>query len=1365
MKKILGLDLGTTSIGWALVNQAENEAEKSSIIKAGVRVNPLTTDEKDAFTKGKAITTNSERTLKRGMRRTLQRYKLRRDALKKLLIGLGWIDETTLLSESGNNAVFETYRLRAQAASSEISLSDFARVLLMINKKRGYKSNRKTESEESGHLIDAMTVAKLLADEGLTPGQYCLNALKKGVKLLPDFYRSDLVEEFERIWKVQAVAYPDLLTDQFKQQIQGKSRTGVSKIFYAKYQVTTADNKGKEKRYQSYEWRVRALDVVLPIEQMAYVIADLNGEIAGSSGYLGEISDRSKELFFLKQTVGQYLYENILKDSNFSVRNKVFYRQDYQDEFNVLWECQSKFHPELTAEIKKEIRDRIIFYQRPLRSQKGLVSFCEFESREIKVVMDGKETTKIRGCRVAPKSSPLFQEFKIWQILNNLVVTDRMTGEVTRLEPEEMELLAEELKTKDKMSAAAALKLLFKRPTQYELNYASIEGDRTFSAICAKLLEIVALAGYGEYDIRKLRTQEVLDIIEAAFKAEHFNVGFLSFDSSLDKTAYESQLYFKLWHLLYSYEGDGSKTGDTSLIEKIGMICGLPAKYARILAGVRFQEEYGSLSHKAMTRILPFLKAGNEYSLACRYVGYNHSHSMTREETENKVLVDRLTILKKNSLRNPVVEKILNQMINVVNAVGDVYGRPDEIHIEMARELKANASEREKISAGIETRTKENERIANILRKELKFTYVSRADIIRYRLYEELKGNGYKTLYSNRYIPREKIFSDEIDVDHIIPKALLYDDSFSNKTLEYKDINIEKGKQAAFDFVLRKYGDNGATDYQNRIEDLFLQGAITKAKRNKLLIKTEDLPENFIARDLSNTQYIARKALEILNSFVRVVLPTSGAITDYLREEWQLIDVMRELNLPKYQKAGLTTVVETHSRKRLERIQDWTKRNDHRHHAMDAITIAFTRPQHIQYLNSVSAKSDDAFRPYLYSSNGKWRFVPPIPLPELRREVREQLEAILVSIKAKNKVTTENINRTKTKNGSHAVTVLTPRGQLHKEFVYGVRKRYQTYPVSVGSGLTPEVISTVASKQVREALSARLETFGGDPKKAFTGVNSMQKNPIWLDEARTKAVGKSVKCVRFITAYSIRKPIDPNLTLEKVADGRIRQILERRLADFGGKPTKAFVNLDENPIWYDSERRIPLKRVTITENFNLDPIRLKHDVEGQQIRDSQGNPVPSDYVNYRSNHHIAIFRDKYGKLQEQVVPFFDAVGRKTEGLPVVDKEYNKDAGWEFLFSMKLNEMFVFPNPDGGFDPQKIDLMDPGNAALISPNLFRVQKLTSKDYVFRHHLETIINYIGALRDVTWKRVGISGLNEIVKVRINHLGQIVSVGEYD
>ena len=118
------------------------------------------------------------------------------------------------------------------------------------------------------------------------------------------------------------------------------------------------------------------------------------------------------------------------------------------------------------------------------------------------------------------------------------------------------------------------------------------------------------------------------------------------------------------------------------------------------------------------------------------------------------------------------------------------------------------------------------------------------------------------------------------------------------------------------------------------------------------------------------------------------------------------------------------------------------------------------------------------------------------------------------------------------------------------------------------------------------------------------------------------------------------------------------------------------------------------------------------------------------------------------------------------GQPVVDHDYRKSEGWKFLFSMKQNEYFVFPNPQTGFDPLEIDLMDPKNYAVVSENMFRVQSLSSRDYWFRHHLETSVeNKDLNTRDVIWRRIRtVDTLTGIVKVRVNHIGQIVQVGEY-
>lgn len=991
------------------------------------------------------------------MRRNLQRYKLRRETLIEVLKEHGFITDSTLLSEHGNKTTFETYRLRAKAAVEEVSLEEFARVLLMINKKRGYKSSRKTKGSEDGVLIDGMDVARKLYEEGLTPGELCLQMLEAGKKNLPDFYRSDLQNEFDRIWNFQKRFNPELFCDAVKEEVRGKNRSQTWAIL-AKFFVWSEkesvwnekearteervkeyklvglkrDTKGNELKLENYRWRVQALSEQLNPEIVAIVLQEINGQISASSGYLGAISDRSKQLYFNRQTVGQYLMSELEKDPNVSLRNRVFYRQDYLDEFDRIWERQAEFHEELTVELKKEIRDIIIFYQRRLKSQKGLISFCEFEKREVIVEKDGRKQNKTVGCRVIPRSHPLFQEFKIWQTLNDIEVfawdkqSKRKKADKSStlfdnsekpllvegkrsLYQEEKELLAKELFVKESMKKAEVLKLLFENFQELDLNFKQIDGNHTGFALFSAYSKMIEKYGYEPVDFKK-SADEIIEKLETIFTNLGWNTELLSIDLSKEDKELERQSYFRLWHLLYSFEGDNTPTGNGKLLEKIMQLCGVEKEYAVELANVSFQEDYGSLSAKAIKKILPYLKEGNQYDVACDYAGYRHSKSsLTKDEIENKILKDKLDILPKNSLRNPVVEKILNQMVNLINTIIDTYGKPDEIHVELARELKKNAKEREELTKSIARNTREHDEIRQLLRTEFGMMNVSRNDIIRYKLYEELKDNGYKTLYSDEYIPREKIFSKEIDIEHIIPQARLFDDSLSNKTLEYRAINIEKGNKTAYDFVKEKYGDVGLQEYLNRCEALFKD---KKTKLRKLKMEEKDIPEGFIDRDLRNTQYISKKALAMLNEISRRVVATTGSITDKLREDWQLVDVMKELNLPKYEILGLVETFKDKNGRRIKKITDWTKRNDHRHHAMDALTVAFTKDVFIQYYNNKNAVWMPTSKEHANIAGIKARYfedgkaLAPIPLAQFRAEAKRHLENLLVSIKAKNKVVT-----------------------------------------------------------------------------------------------------------------------------------------------------------------------------------------------------------------------------------------------------------------------------------------------------------------------------------------------------------------------
>lgn len=1136
--------------------------------------------------------------------------------------------------------------------------------------------------------------------------------------------------------------------------IVGKSRNQTSQYFTKTLGIELTENKGSrdETKLQHYRWRNNALVQELSLNELAYILTEINNQINQSSGYLGAISDRSKELFFNQKTVGQYLFNQLKINNHARLKNQVFYRQDYLDEFETIWSTQSNFYPELTEHLKAEIRDITIFYQRKLKSQKHLISLCEFENRH----------------KVIPKSSPLFQEFRIWQNINNIIIKNESTKETFLLDEDLKKQLANELRYKDGMTDQQLISFCGLKKGSHSVNFKRIEGNRTNYAFFKAFENILVVEGYDELDISKLNSNELNKIFNDAFDDIGISTDILEFDVTLEGNLFDKQSHYQLWHLLYSIDED------EPLKRVLQTKFGFKEHHIPFLLNISLQADYGSLSAKAIKRILPYLMDGFLFDKACFTAGYNHSTSLTKEQNDNRELKETLTLLKKNSLRNPVVEKIINQMINLTNAIINEpsMGRPDEIRIELARELKNNNEQRNEMTRQITKSTAEHEQIRKILHEEYGISRVTRNDIIRYKLWKECGG---VSIYTGNPIASSKLFSKEYDIEHIIPKSRLFDDSFSNKTLCERELNIDKSNKTAYSFLKEKYNEEQFDQFIKRVKGLF--GKISKTKQQKLLMADYEIPEGFIERQLRESQYIAKKSKDILLEITRTVTSTIGNITDKLREDWELVEVMKELNWDKYHRLGLTHIEEGKNGERLYKIKDWTKRNDHRHHAMDALTVAFTKPAYIQYLNNLNAKTQGEQKAssiygienkYLErDKNNKLRFKSPIP--NFRAEAKKHLESILVSYKAKNKVSTKNKNITKTSSGNFEKIQLTPRGKLHNETVYGKIRQYITKEEKVGSNFTKEHIEKVSEKKYRNALMQRLIEHNNDPKKAFTGKNSLSKSPIYLNSEQTALVPEKVKVVWLGDNYTIRKDITPDLKIDKVVDVGIRTILENRLTEFEGDAKKAFINLDENPIWLNKEKGISIKRVTSTGVSNVLALHVKRDHFGKEILDDNGNVIPVDFVSTSNNHHVAIYRDENGNLQDEAVSFYDAVVRQSLGLDIINKNHEK--GWKFLYSIKQNEYFIFPSEE--FTPGEMDLLNTKNYALISPHLFRVQKFSKvdygnssvRDYVFRHHLETTLNDLKELKDVTFKSIKSLGhFDGMVKVRLNHLGQIVHVGEF-
>ncbi|MCQ2256029.1 MAG: hypothetical protein MJZ29_11085 [Bacteroidaceae bacterium] len=487
--------------------------------------------------------------------------------------------------------------------------------------------------------------------------------------------------------------------------------------------------------------------------------------------------------------------------------------------------------------------------------------------------------------------------------------------------------------------------------------------------------------------------------------------------------------------------------------------------------------------------------------------------------------------------------------------------------------------------------------------------------------------------------------------------------------------------------------------YKARVEELFKAKQISKAKRDFLLMEESKIPADFLNRDLAESQYIARQAREMLLKVVRTVTTTTGSITDRLREDWELVDIMKELLWDKYDRLGLTETYTDAEGRKIGKIKDWTKRNDHRHHAMDALTIAFTKPAFIQYLNNLNARSDKGGAIYgiqqkeLENRKGKLRFKAPMEIKLFRQEAKKHLSAIFVSLKPKGKVATNSINP------AGKQKTVTPRGQLHNETVYG------------------RILQPVVKR------------------------------------------GK----IEYEEMFTIRKAVAPDLKIDKVIDKRIREILQQRLAEYGGDAKEAFSNLDENPIWLNREKGIAIKKVKVKGMSEVVALRDKRNHKGK-VETENGQVVRTDYVSTSNNHHVAFYRDSKGKMQEHIVSFFEAVERKKQGLEIVDRYYKYDEGWRFVFSMRKNEYFVLPNPTEGFFPEDVNLNDEKYNEAISRNLFMVQAISVKDYHFRHHLDATSVYEQTLKDLVWKRFRKpQDMEGAVKVRINHIGKIVQIGE--
>jgi CRISPR-associated endonuclease Csn1 len=1291
MKKILGLDLGTTSIGWALI-LVDEDNRPIKIVSMGSRIIPLNSDDRDQFQKGQAISKNQDRTKTRTQRKGYNRKQLKKSddfkySLKKILENLNIFPTEQLLKLSS----LDLWKLRSDAVSenNDITAEQLGRIFYMLNQKRGYKSARSEVNQD-----------------------------KK------------------------------------------------------------------------------------------------------DTDYVAEVKGRYAQLKERGQTLGQYFYNELLvsnqKDEYFQVKKKVYPREAYIEEFDAIINTQKAKHSFLTEDVIHSLRNEIIYYQRKLKSQKGLVSICEFEGFETTYFNQEKqkEKTIFTGPKVAPKTSPLFQFCKIWEIVNNIALkTKNPEGSKYKwgdhiLTLEEKQKIANYLFINENLSFTKLIDILNLKKDQVYANKQiskGIQGNITY----AQIHNILGDSKHLKFDLSVVPSKHSALLVDKKTGEILLEKEGIQLDAILER-----EPFYQLWHTIYSIKDlDECRN---ALIKRFEVNVEIADKLSRIDFN---KQAFGNKSNKSMRKILPYLMQGYDYSQASNLAGYNHSNSLTKQEQNDKIVDEDLKLLPKNSLRQPVVEKIINQMINVVNAIIKEYGKPNEIRVELARELKQSKEEREGADKQNGFNKKVNDLVATKLTElglpstkryiqKYKFIFPTRdknwkeAQIVNQCIYCGLSFNV-----------TEALSGDDFDVDHIVPKSLLFDDSQTNKVLVHRSCNATKTNLTAYDYISGK-GINELNVYLERVDDWYKRGIISYGKmqrlkvsfveyseRKKLKKETEadtKLWENFIDKQLRETQYIALKSKEILQKICNNVITTEGNVTAKLRQLWGWDDVLMNLQLPKYKTVGQTVIKEwtsDHGKRKhqKEEIINWTKRDDHRHHAIDALVIACTKQGFIQRINTLSSsETKDEMQNEI--DKAKLKFGKNYDENKLKEtneivknhsgkltqleeylieqksfstaDVEKEAEKILISFKAGKKVATNGVRKVKVNGKTKIVqnNIIVPRGALHEQFVYGKIKVIEKDKPLKFLFENPEKI---VQKEIRTLVVDRLLTAENDVKKALA---TLKKNPLYLDEKQEKVLEKS-SCYKeeFVIKYKIQDLKTKDVPF--IVDQKIKKLVKERLEQYGGKEKEAFKDV----LWFNEAKKIPILTVRCFTGLSVVEA-IKKDENGKEI----------GFAKTGNNHHIAIYKDKEGRQTQHLCTFWHAVERRKYKIPYVIKNTNtlwnellaKKLPQSFLeklpadnlelqYSLQQNEMFILGLSQEEFEKAFKD----NNKPLLSKYLYLVWSISDNNYWFRHHLETKNSDLkttqGAKESNRLYNIrSIGAFNSLmpIKVRLNHLGEITKFGEY-
>ena len=1523
MKKILGLDLGTNSIGWALVEHLFNE-KKGRILGMGSRIIPIDQASLGDFEKGNSISQTADRTNFRGVRRLRERFLLRRERLNRVLNIIGFlpqhyskqIDFDDHFGQFRNHAepkiayqltsetrkyefIFKTsfnemiedfrlnqpqllennnkipydwtiYYLRKKALTYPIAKEELAWLLFHFNQKRGYYQLRGEEEEENKNKLVEFYALKVI------------DVLDSGDKKNKDEIWYNVVLENGWIYR---------RTSRSPLDWKGKTKEFIVTTDINDDGSIRTDKDGKEKRsFRSPggdDWTLVKKKTEADIEKS-------------------------------KHTVGTYIYDALLHSPDQKIKGKLvrtIERKFYRDELRLILEKQQTFHPELLdrkyyiiclEELYRNNQDHqitfgqkdfvhlfindIIFYQRPLKSKKSEISECRYESRTF---MDKEGVLQTEALKCTAKSHPLFQEFRLWQFLQNLKIYQREKYIDGRLYTD-VNVTADFLKSEDdwvalfdflndrkEIDQKAFLKYagfnLKKNAEQFRWNYVE---DKT-------------------YPTNETRSQMLTKL-----KASNIAIEFL--------TRNHEEL---LWHILSSID---DKTELEKALATFAAKHNLPNEFIENFRKfVPFRKEYGAYSPKAIKKLLPLMRRGKYWSdkaisnetksrisaiverldsinydirkleritdddipkqilksfVGCRnpltalntyqacyaiYGRHSEEGEVVKWELPADIEYYLKNTFKQHSLRNPIVEQVLTETLRVVADIWKKYGNGqkdffDEIHIELGREMKNTAEQRKRITESAIENENTNLRIKALLSelkndntvqnvrsyspsqqeilklyeegvlsaaadipeeilKISKTALPSSSDLIRYKLWMDQQ---YQSPYTGEIIPLGKLFTTSYQIEHIIPQSRYFDDSFSNKVICESEVNKDKDNKTAYAYIQQNQGKIIELDFGQRVKlftidayEDFVKKRFTKSRSKMKKLLMEDIPDDFINRQLNDSRYISVLIKNLLSNIVREegevettsknIAACNGSITSTLKQDWGLNDIWNELITPRFERMNELTKSNKFGQwtnkdgKRLfqtemplELQKGFTKKRiDHRHHAMDALVISCASRSHINYLNNESAKSTSKESRYdlklklCYKTrpdengNFKWMFFKP--WDTFTQEAKYKLSTTIVSFKQNLRVINKTSNWyqrwesqedgslkkvfTKQETGDHWAI----RKPMHKETVAGlVQLRFKKL-VQLSAAL--DQWEMLVDKSLKNQIKILVKQGFDKPK--------LRK---FFRELEDKWDGKEISKVEIYyyekelvaSRSSINEAYNSNF-IKSITDTASQKIMLNHLEKYNEIKEGKVIEHPELAFSPDGLDEMNKNIRQLNDGKFHQPIYKVRSFE------PKGNKFNVGFTGNKNkkfveaakgtNLFFAIYQNSEGKRNYQSIPLNIVIERQKQGLKPVPEVNEK--GETLVFNLSPNDLVYIPT-----DEEKNNLQNINFRNLSQQQLNGIYKMLSSSGTQCFFIKNDV------ASPIWNKVEFSALNKTErsiegimikdvcwKLQVNRIGLIIAVNE--